>query len=295
MQVKSPKVEAETSPIAKKTIQTIITALDDIRLQSYTMFLASGGWRATERLSLRLSNFETLDIKTCKFTGTPFVSARGKMAKTKKGKRRQLTSEMARQIEKLLAYTYRQRTINRKVDGKWQKIKVKPVPKSDNMMFAPYHSDAEIRVKRKGDSMFNLYMSAAKQFRATTDRLGIEYEDSGKRRKVTLHTFRRFVFTQCDRAVGLEYARYHTGRKTHEYNKRIDEEIAEDFATVEPNLTFLDTTAMEEKQKNIEIELKDIRQRLDKYERYDKEAPEWYKVVGEVGEPSSLSDKRERK
>lgn len=300
MQVKSPRQEEpDTSPIEKKTVSAILLALADIRMRSYVMFLASSGWRATESLSLCLSNFENLDLKTCKFTGTPYVNASGRMAKTKKGKRRQLTNEMARQIEKLLVHTYRRRTIARKVGDKWQKIPVVATPKGEDMMFARYHSDVETRVKRKGDSMFNLYMSAAKQFRITIDNLGIAYEDSGKRRKVTLHTFRRFVFTQCERAVSRGYADYHVGRKIHEYIKRTPEQIAEDFASVEPYLTFLDTTAMDEKQKAITIELQTTRKELRELKDFQQSRTmawqkethpdwtdkDWDRYYDEVGQP----------
>jgi hypothetical protein len=97
--VKSPRSnEPDTSPIEKKTIVSILMAISDIRLRSYVMYLASAGWRATESLTMTIGNLENFDINTLKFTGTPFIKASGKHAKTKKGKRRQLTNEMARQI-----------------------------------------------------------------------------------------------------------------------------------------------------------------------------------------------------
>lgn len=271
--VKTPQtVDPDTTPVEKKTIVSVLTAIADMDLRSYVMFLGSVGWRATESLSLSVGNLENFDLKTLKFTGTPFINATGKHAKTKKGKRRQLTNEMARQIEKLLAWNYRKRRIHHKKDGKYVNRIVVPVPKLSDPLFAPYHTEVSEYYKMaqnsklsKEDRLENLYGATSKKFRQTTDRLGIKWEGEngdGNRRMVTLHTLRRFVFTQCKRVVDIEYAKYHTGRKTHEYDKATEEEIAEDFAAVEPYLTFLDTTAMDEKQKVIAKELQAQRKQL---------------------------------
>ncbi|MGH9955357.1 MAG: hypothetical protein ACREAS_07895, partial [Nitrososphaera sp.] len=135
--VKSPKSnEPDTSPIEKKTIVSILMAISDIRLRSYVMYLASAGWRATESLTMTIGNLENFDVNTLKFTDTPFINASGKHAKTKKGKRRQLTNEMARQIEKLLAWNYRPGRIHHKINGKWVNRKVTPTPKITDPLFA---------------------------------------------------------------------------------------------------------------------------------------------------------------
>lgn len=253
-QVKSPKPEdPELSPVDKKVITSVLMALDDIRLQSYAMWCASMGWRATESLSPRILNFEGLSLKTLKFETSPeFVNVRGKSAKTKKGKRRQLTAEMARQIEKLLAFNYRKRTIARKVNGKWTKVTITPAPKPEDRVFTPYHSDtAHTKIKNGETTLEHAYTQTSQRFRDTVDRLGIGYEEGGKRRKVTLHTLRRFCYTTCTRAVDEQYAKYHIGRRVHEYDKRTPEQIAEDFAEVEPYLTFFDTSAVEKQQKTM--------------------------------------------
>jgi hypothetical protein len=87
--------------------------------------------------------------------------------------------------------------------------------------------------------------------------LGIKLEgENGEsnRRVVTLHTMRRFVYTQCKRIVDEGYGKYHKGRKTHEYDKATPDEIAEDFAGVESYLTFFDTSAVELGQESLERE-----------------------------------------
>jgi hypothetical protein len=263
--VKSPRSnEPDTSPIEKKTIVSILMAISDIRLRSYVMYLASAGWRATESLTMTIGNLENFDINTLKFTDTPFINASGRYAKTKKGKRRQLTNEMATQIEKLLSWNYRPRRIHHKINGKWVNRKVTPTPKITDPLFAPYHSEVSEYYKQaqnskvtKEDTLANLYGATSKKYRQTTDRLGIKWEGengNGNRRAVTLHTMRRFVYTQCKRVIDEGYAKYHTGRKTHEYDKATPDEIAEDFVRVEPYLTFFDTSAVEQRQKSLEKE-----------------------------------------
>jgi hypothetical protein len=275
--VKMPKPEEpDLSPVDKKTIAKLITSLEDIRLQSYSLWLASTGWRAKESLSIRLLNFEGLNQKTLKFEDDPsFINMSGKTAKTKKGKRRQITSEMRAQIEKLLAFNYRTREIVRSVNGKWKRITVNPVPKPKDRLFAVYHTEEEIALANKRGKLLNgevtnlefAYNQTAQRFRNAVDRLGIGLEEDGKRRKITPHTLRRFCYTQCTRAVDEQYAKYHVGRKVHEYDKRTPEEIAEDFAAVEPFLTFIDTTRVEEKQKVITKELENQRKLLEEERR----------------------------
>jgi len=270
------------TPIRKRTIAEILGAIPDIRLRTYVLFLASTGWRATESLTMTIANLENFDINTLKFiTGSaPFINASGRYAKTKKGKRRQLTSETARAIEKLLAYNYRPRRIHYRLpeEGKYVNRNVTDLrPRLSDYLFRAYHSEVSAHYQKEmengkgagsntsssSSSLANIYHATSKKFRATTDRLGIKWEGDeedvtsgngrpSKRRQVTLHTLRRFVYTQCKRAVDEGYAKYHIGRKTHEYDKSTDEEIAQDFAAVEPVLTYFDTTAVEEKQKSLE-------------------------------------------
>ncbi|HEX9677376.1 hypothetical protein [Nitrososphaera sp.] len=265
--VKFPKPEEPyLTPVDKKIVRDVIIGLDDPRLQSLGMWCASMGWRATESLSVRNLNLEGLNLHTLRFDSLPaFVNMSGKTAKTKKGKRRQLTTEMTRQIERLLAWKYRERTISRKENGKWIHVKVKPEPKPDDRVFTPLLADGNSAlIKGKETKLRNAYRNTAVTFANAIDRLGIGYEENGKRRKVTLHTLRRFCFTTCTRISGESYAKYHIGRRIHEYDKRTPEQIAEDFATVEPFLTILDSSALEVSTKNLEVRLKESQEAQSK-------------------------------
>ena len=91
---------------------------------------------------MTIGNLENFDANTLKFTVTPLINTSGKYTKIRRGKCRQLTKEMARQIEHLLAWNYRPRRIQHKINGKWLNRKVTPMPKITYPLFAPYHSEA---------------------------------------------------------------------------------------------------------------------------------------------------------
>jgi hypothetical protein len=265
LQVKSPKPEdPELSPVDRNQVCQVIAACDDIRLATFCMWMAAMGWRPLESLTVQNQNFEDLDLKTLKFEDNPtFVNVRGKSAKTKKGKRRQLTAELRSQIERYLAWKYRPRVISHldRSTDKWMKKSITPLAKPTDYVFAPYH-DVKAEPGRK--FFKNTYSQVADRFALLMDRLEIGREESGKRHAMTLHSFRRFCYTTCTRAVDEQYAKYHVGRRVHEYDKRTDDQKIEDFAKVEPYLTFLDTSGLESMGKDIQAKL---REKDDYYKR----------------------------
>jgi|GEM_PF-2547641 len=255
-QVKSPKPEdPELSPIDRKQVSHIISAADDIRLGTYCMWQAALGWRPKESLTVQNQNLEGLNLKTLKFEDDPsYVNVRGRSAKTKKGKRRQLTQELRSQIEKYLAWKYRPRIINHfdRETSKWRKKQIVPEATPTDYLFFPYHHEEKPRSKK----MFNnAYRQIANRFQDLMDRLDVGREESGKRHKITLHSFRRFCYTSCTRAVDEQYAKYHVGRRIHEYDKRTDDQKLDDFANVQPYLTFLDASGFEAMGKDLQAKL----------------------------------------
>ena len=264
--VKSEKpAEPEMTPATKKALIEVLMATDNIRLRSLCMYVGSMGWRITDTLTLTLANFN-IDLKTLKFVDVPYVQKSGKHSKTKASKRRRLTTEMAKQIEKLLAYRYRERTIKRQPKGKGTKVisvTSKPTPKATDRVFTPFHCEEEnYKIPQTTNAHLRDeydYHHASSLLRQTVDRLGLGFEEDGKRRKITFHTFRRFCYRTCTNIIHEQYAKYHTGRKVHEYAGKPDEEIEADFTAVEPFLTFMDTSAIEIEQKAILATLKDMK------------------------------------
>lgn len=244
-QVKMPKPEdPETSPVDKNILSKIMIGSDDITLSTYEMWLGSMGWRATESLTIQNQHFEGLNMKTLKFEDSPsFINVSGKNAKTKKGKRRRLTGEMKAQLEQYLAHKYRPRVIKRRGgNGKWTSTTFAPTPEPTDYVFLTLNQRKVVMSKKFAK---NAYKKMSERFRDMMDRMGVGMEESGKRHKITLHTFRRFCFTTCTRIVDEQYAKYHIGRRVHEYDKRTPEQINEDFELVEAALTFLDVSKIE--------------------------------------------------
>lgn len=235
--------DPDLSPIDRQTICKVISKCEDIRMMTFTMWLASMGWRAKECLSIQNQNFESLSLKTLKFADGPaYVNVSGKNAKTKKGKRRPITTEMKNQLEAWLAHKYRSRVIKRKINGAWVKDNIVPEPRPTDLIFMPYHQNA---IPLVNGTLQNAYRLMSHRFARLMDRLDTGHEIESARHKVTFHTFRRYCYTTCTRNVDESYAKFHIGRKIHEYDKRTDEEKLADFQSVEPFLTYLDTASIE--------------------------------------------------
>jgi hypothetical protein len=168
--------------------------------------------------------------------------------------------------------------------GEWQvdRVKVKPVPKPEDRLFMPLYPEGNASIKGKETKLKNAYHRTAATFRNAIDRLGIGYEENGERRKVTLHTLRRFAFTTCSRVNGESYAKYHIGRKVHEYDKRTPEQIAEDFSKVEPILTLLDSSGVELQQAALENQIVALQKQLQ--EKHGNDEMSIRRIVEEVVE-----------
>ena len=79
-----------------------------------------------------------------------------------------------------------------------------------------------------------------------------------KRRKITLHSFRRFVYTTISDQLGKNYAESWLGHATSEYHvKKEDQKRDLYFTKCMKYLTFLDFEQLETTGKNIELKLEE--------------------------------------
>jgi hypothetical protein len=81
-------------------------------------------------------------------------------------------------------------------------------------------------------------------------------DKTGKRHKVTLHSFRRFVYTQIDSLGMNQFAEYYIGHIHSSYWDRSEADKLKDFEKVEPYLTFMDFS-------QLEAATQDVKTRLD--------------------------------
>ena len=145
------------------------------------MFLSGTGCRAGEALSIRNMDLD-LDTSPAK------VYLRGEYTKTKVDRFVFLTTEMVRQLRLWLEYKHRNRRVCYKDTKTGQTTTEYRTPKQDpsGLIFAVYQNHPNPDY---------LYGDIRTAFCRTLDRMGKgDYEDSKRRRrKVTLHSFRRFV------------------------------------------------------------------------------------------------------
>ena len=117
-----------------------------------------------------------------------------------------------------------------------------------------------------------LYGIILKEFQAVLVAAGLDDRKEGMtRRKITLHSFRRFVKTVISDQTNQDYSEWYLGHSKSPYYTKKEPERREVYATkCMKYLTFLDYTTLESAGKNIEVklsekdkEMEDIRSRFD--------------------------------
>jgi integrase-like protein len=219
------------------------------------MLLAATGMRAVEALSTRITD---LDLNS----NPPTLSVRGEYTKTKVDRIIFLTEEVTQQLNSWLAYKFRTRRVchQDKQTGKVTTELRTPNKNSNDLIFAVYQN----KVIPNPD---NLYHDLIRSFGNTLDRSGKgNWEDNNqRRRKITLHSFRRFVKSTISDLGYAEFSEWFIGHSGSAYWTRKDSEKAEIFRKIEPYLTFLNIPQLERQGADIQSkvgELEEINQSL---------------------------------
>jgi hypothetical protein len=110
----------------------------------------------------------------------------------------------------------------------------------------------------------SLYTKILLQFQRLLEVSGFdERKDGMKRRKITLHSFRRFVKTTLSDCVGKEYSEWYLGHAKSGYYVSKPEVRAATYAEKAMKyLTFLDYATLEVTGKNIEAKLSQKEQEI---------------------------------
>jgi hypothetical protein len=77
--------------------------------------------------------------------------------------------------------------------------------------------------------------------------MNIKFRYDGKRREVSLHNFRHFVYTTVDGLGQNQFAEYFIGHANSTYWRKPESEKIATFLKIEPYLTFLDVASLEAK------------------------------------------------
>jgi len=279
--VKLPKNHREDEePLDVADIRRLLLSCNNRRLKPYLLVLASGGMRAVEALAIR--------IKDLDFSVSPTkVHIRKEYSKTRVARDVYISNEATRFLKELIVFRYRDR-------------KTRPTPKisPEDHVFARVYFRDDIDPR-------GLYVKITQEFHYLLKTVEMdELKEGMNRRKITLHSFRRFVKSVISTQVGQDYSEWFLGHRKSPYWTLKETERREIYATkIMSYLTFLDyrtlevtgknvESRLEEKEKEIsylrerdlkhETEMKEIRQQMDKIISVIQENPKLAKVKKEV-------------
>ena len=268
LKVRLPKViRKNKEALSKEDIVDILNACSDIRLKTYVMFLAAGGFRAVEALSIRIKDLD-LESKPAR------VFVRGEYTKTKTDRVVFLTEEVTEQLRSWLGYKYRKRRVCYKGEKNNQNNNQKnktiteyrtPDRKENDLVFAVYQNT-------RMPNPDGIYDDIAKSFAKTLDRMGKgEREDGNEnRRQITLHSFRRFVKTTISDLGYSDFSEYFIGHSGSTYWRKKDSEKADIFHKVEPYLTFLNVHQLERQGADIQSKVEELEELNQSLRQRDK-------------------------
>ena len=264
LKVRYPKtIFKNKEAIDKDDIIKILNGCSNLRLKTYVMLLASTGARATEALSIRNRD---LNLES----NPPKITIRGEYTKTKVERYIFLTKEVVNQLKIWLDFKYRTRRICFRDSKTGKTITEYRTPTENNpneLVFSQYQTG-----NPKPDV---LYENLGILFAKTLDRIGMgsREESNENRRKITLHTFRRFVKTTISDLGYADYSEWFIGHAGSVYWRKKDSEKAEIFKKIEPYLTFLNVPQLERQGADLQTkiqELQDINQLL-RFKQNEKE------------------------
>ena len=118
-----------------------------------------------------------------------------------------------------------------------------------------------------------IYYDLAKSFGKTLDRMGKgsrEEGNNGRRRKITLHSFRRFVKTTISDLGYSDYSEYFIGHSGSTYWQKKENEKAELFEKIEPYLTFLNIHELERHGADIQSKIEELEVLNQSLRQHDK-------------------------
>ena len=267
LKVKFPKnIRRIKEALDKNDITNILNSCSDIKLKTYVMLIASTGMRAVEGLSIRIKDidFDSFPVK---------VTIRGENTKTKEDRYVFLTSETVEQIKKWIDYKHRERRICYKDQETGKSIEEYRTPQKDvnDFLFSVRQIDENNNdATNSFNRINNLYTTLVIQFEKTLDRNGMGAREEGIktrriRRKITLHSLRRWVKTTISDLGYADYSEFFIGHIGSTYWRKKDREKAEIFQKIEPYLTFLNVPQLDRQGADLQTKiekLEDINQLL---------------------------------
>ncbi|HEX7178678.1 MAG TPA: site-specific integrase, partial [Nitrososphaeraceae archaeon] len=246
--VKMPKFYREDEePIDVADIRKILLSCNNRRLKTLILVLASGGMRVTEALATRYMDLD--------FSVSPTkIHLRKEYSKTKVARDVYISDEATAYLKQWLDWKYN------------NPIKEREFKKED-LVFTVHTSEP-----RKA-GMRGMYVKVWQEFQRLLtiakmdDRKGDDSDSNTNtananaiilrnRRKITIHSLRRFVKTVISEQAGQDYSEYFLGHSKSPYWTMKEAKRREIYKTsIMKYLTFLDYSTLETTGKNIEAKL----------------------------------------
>jgi integrase len=257
--VKLPRIVSKNKEaLSKEDITGILNACSDIRIKTYAMLLAAGGFRAVEALSIRIKDLD-LESRPAR------VLVRGEYTKTKTDRIVFLTEEVVAQLNSWLQYKYRTRRVSHKDQKAVRTITEHRTPerKVTDLIFAIYQQSPDPN---------RLYDDFCRSFAKTLDRMGKGTREEGnkRRRQITLHSFRRFVKTTISDLGYADYSEYFIGHSGSTYWRKKESEKGDIFLKIEPYLTFLNVHQLERQGADIQTKVEELEELNQSLRQRDK-------------------------
>ena len=230
--VKMPKSYREDEePLDASDIRKILLACNNRRLKTYLLVLASGGMRAVEGLAIR--------IKDIDFSVNPTkIHIRKEYAKTRVARDIYISNEATHYLKQWLDWKYNNPERPRRQD-------------ENDLVFTIF----------RNKNPNTLYVKVLTEFHKLLAIVGLnERKEGGKqrRRKITLHSFRRFTKSVISDQVNQDFSEWFLGHNKSPYYTKKEPERREIYATkCMKYLTFLDYTTLEATGKSIEANLRE--------------------------------------
>ena len=227
--VKMPKAYREDEEaIDISDIRRILLSCNNRRLKTYLLMLASGGMRATECLAIRIKDID-LSVNPTK------IRIRREYAKTRTGRDIYISDEATLYLKQWIQWKYN--NIDR------------PRERDENDLVFTVYSTV--------DPML-LYGKILREFQKLLTIVGLDErkENVQRRRKITLHSFRRFAKTVISDQVNQDYSEWFLGHTKSPYYTKKEPDRRQIYATkCMKYLTFLDYSTLDARGKNIESKL----------------------------------------
>jgi integrase len=253
--VKIPKVPREDEqPLDVEDVRKMFLSCNNRRLKAYLLVLASGGLRALEGLAIRLRDVD--------FTVAPTkIHVRKEYAKTKISRDIYISDEATLFLKQWLEWKYHNE--RRNIDN----------PNPDDLVFTISDSKEPLTFYPKVIREFQKLLSVVKMD---------ERKEGMKRRKITLHSFRRFCKSVISNQVNQDYSEWFLGHNKSPYYTIKESERRRIYAEkCMKYLTFLDYTTLDAAGKNVEVKLSEKDKEIESLKQKMAEMEKMMHTIGE--------------